>query len=147
MALELESKIMEEIGLHAHYTWYNGSGSCRYIRIEAAEKLSDIIQKHHNDGEDIAPPNNRLINTVKHIAENGDSDNYILTKTWQAISYVIAEHIHQAKTSDEERVKAFRDLNRHLRINFLPKEVDIGNIRYKNNMIGTIRYRGNEISY
>ena len=135
MALELESKIMEEIGLHTHYTWYNGSNSCRYIRIEAANKLISAIQKHHDNGEEIAVPNRRLINLLKHIAENGDSDDFILTKTWQAASYVIAEHIHQAKTSEEERVKAYGDLNRYLRSNFLPKEYD------------TVRYRANGISF
>ena len=125
MALELESKIMEEIGLHTHYTWFNGSGLCRYIRTEAADKLFSVIQKHHNSGEEISPPINNLINTVKYIAENGDSDDFILTKTWQAASYVIAEHIHQAKTSEGERAEAYRNLNRYLRDNFLPKESNI----------------------
>jgi hypothetical protein len=116
---------MEEIGLHAHYTWYNGSGSCRYIRVEAAEKLSDVIQKHHDNGEEIASPKNSLINTLKHIAENGDSDDFVLTKTWQAASYIIAEHIYHAKTSDEERNKAYGDIERFLKNNFLPKEANI----------------------
>ena len=133
MALELETKIMEEIGLHSHYTWYNGSGSCRYIRTEAANKLFSTIQKHHDDGEEIASPKNNLINTVKYIAEIGDSDDFILTKTYQAASYVIAEHIHQAKTSDEERAEAYRNLNRYLKDNFLPKEADT--VRYGENVI------------
>lgn len=123
MALELEVKIMSEIGLGNSYKWYNGSGSCRYIRIEAANKLFDVIQKHHDDGEEIASPENNLINIVKRIAESGDSDNYILTKTWQAASYVIAEHIHRIQMSDEEGFGAYRNLSRYLESNFLPKEV------------------------
>ena len=133
MALELETQIMEEIGLGNHYNWYNGSGSCRYIRNEATNKLFSVIQKHHDNGEEIALPKNNLINTVKHIAEIGDSDNYTLTKTYQVVSYVIAEHIHQAKTSDEERDEAYRNLNRYLKSNFLPKEantVGYDSIRY-----------------
>lgn len=133
MALELESKIMGEIGLYSHYTWYNSSGSCRYIRTEAANKLFSTIQKHHDDGEEIAPPKNNLINTVKYIAEIGDSDDFILTKTYQAASYVIAEHIHQAKTSEEERAEAYRNLNRYLVSNFLPE--------------GSDAIRGNVLSY
>ena len=123
MALELETQIMEEIGLGNHYNWYNGSGSCRFIRIDAADKLFSTIQKHHDNGEEIAPPKNNLINTVKHIAEIGDSDNYTLTKTYQAASYVIAEHIHQAKTSEEEKIKAFENLNEYLKDNYLQKKI------------------------
>lgn len=135
MALELESKIMSEIGLGNHYNWYNGSGSCRYIRIEAANKLFGTIQKHHDNGEEIASPENSLINIVKHIAEDGDSDDYILTKTWQAASYVIAEHIHRIQMSDEEGLEAYRNLSRYLKSNFLPKKVDI------------IDYMGNKVSF
>ena len=142
MALELESEIMEEIGLGNHYTWFNGSPSSRGIRIEAADKLYTTIQKHHDDGEEIASPKSSLINTVKHIAESGDIGDYVLTKTWQSASYVIAEHIHQAKTSDEERDKAYRDLNRYLRDNFLPKEADT--VRYGENWIFLRRKLGGE---
>ena len=124
---------MEEIGLGNHYTWFNGSPSSRNIRIEAADKLFSAIQKHHDNGDEIASPKNNLINTVKDIAEIGDSDNYTLTRTWQAASYVIAEHIHQVKTSDEERDRAYQDLNRYLRSNFLPE--------------GSDAIRGNVMSY
>ena len=114
MALELETKIMGEIGLGNHYNWYNGSGSCRYIRIVAANRLHSTIQKYHDRGEEIAPPHNLLISMVKDIAENVDSDAYTLTKTWQAASYVIAEHIHQAKASEEERTAAYKNLYDYL---------------------------------
>ena len=114
MALELETKIMMEIGFGNHYNWYNGSPSCRYIRTEAVNMLFDRIQIHYDRGEEIALPNYHLINTVKRIAEIGDPDDYVLTKTWEAASYVIAAHIHQAGASEEERDKAYSTLNAHL---------------------------------
>ena len=136
MILELESKIMEEIGLGNHYQWFNGSPSCRSIRIEAANRLSNIIQKHHNNGEEIAPPKTNLFITLMDIAEEGDSDVYVLTKTWQAASYIIAEHIHQAKTSDEERNKSYRNLNKYLKENFLSKKT---RVLYMENGVVVIR--------
>ena len=129
MALELETQIMMEIGFGNHYNWYNGSLSCRGIRIEAVNRLSDKIQIHHDRGEEIAAPNYNLIETLKRIAE--EESEYDLTKTWQAASYVIAAHM--AKTSEEERAEAYRNLNEYLKSNFLPKKantVGYDSIRY-----------------
>lgn len=94
MALELESKIMDEIGLGNHYNWYNGSGSCRPIRVQAVSKLRDAIKSHHDAGEEIASPNNRLIAFARKVAGSSLDSNYMLTKAWEVCSYVIASHIH-----------------------------------------------------
>jgi hypothetical protein len=126
MAMELESKIMTEIGLGNHYSWYNGSTSCRSIRIEAANKLFNIIQKHHNNNEEIAIPEQSLINILKIIAEEGDSDEYSLTNTWQAASYIIAVHIHQTKTEENERNIAYNNLHKYLKNNFLKNVKEFG---------------------
>lgn len=119
MAIELESKIMEEIGLGNHYSWYNGSASCRNVRIAAANRLSDAIQKHHNNNEEIAIPEPFLIGILRIVAEEGDSDNYVLTNTWQVASYIIATHIHQAKTDETERRVAYNDLREYLKTKYL----------------------------
>ena len=121
MALELESKIMTEIGLGNHYNWYNGSPSCRYVRTEAVNRLFDIIQRHFDCGEEIAAPNFNLIETLKRIAAEGDDCD--LTKTWEGASYIIAEHIHQAHASEEERIEAFENLDKYLKDNYLQKEI------------------------
>ena len=125
MALELESTIMNEIGLGAHYNWYNGSGSCQYIRQEASNRVGSAIQKHYDAGEPIAQPDEDLVAILKRVATIGDDSEYSLTKTWQVASYVIAEHIHQAKATEQDRTKAYRDMKEYIKRNFLPEQKDI----------------------
>lgn len=121
MAMELESKIMAEIGLGMHYNWYNGSGSCDYIRREAAEKLAKAIEKHHKAGDRIAPPDKELVELVKE-ATGYEEDSSILTKTWVVASYVIAAHIHQAKGTKEERAKEYAHVKQYIEENVLPQK-------------------------
>ena len=121
MALELETQIMMEIGLGNHYSWYNGSPSCGYIQVDAAKRLHEKIQIHHDRGEGIATPNFELTETVRRIADEGD--DLELTKTWEAVSYVIAAHIHQANVPERERMKAFEGLNEYLREHYISKEI------------------------
>ena len=122
MALPLEEVVMREIGLGNHYNWYNGSGSCRYIRQKAAEAVTGAIQKHHDAGDEIAPPDDKLIGVMKRIANYGDRSEYSLTNTWIAASYVIAEHIHYANASEEDRRKAFDRLAEYLEKEYLPRD-------------------------
>ena len=124
MALELELEIMCEIGLGNHFDTYNGSGSCRYIRGEAANRIANVIQRHHDAGEQIAQPDEDLIATLKRVAEIGDERDTSLTKTWQTASYVIAEHIHQARTTKGERAKEYSRLKQYLEENFLPRRIE-----------------------
>ena len=119
MTMPLEETIMSEIGLGANYQWFNGSGSCRYLRQKAAEKLADAIQKHLDAGEEIAPPDTELVALVKRVAQVGDQSEYELTKTWQAASYVIAEHIHQARGSEENRREAYERLKQYIEQNYI----------------------------
>lgn len=119
MALELETAIMEEIGLGNHHSWYSGSGSCRFIRQEAAEKLPDIIRKHKLKGDSVAEPDERLCEALKEIAQVGDTSEYSLTKTWKAASYVIATHIHQAGAEPEKRAKSYGQLLSYLQKSYL----------------------------
>jgi hypothetical protein len=120
MAMELESKIMAEIGLGNHYNWYNGSGSCGGIRRDAAEKLAEVIEKHHKAGDRIAPPDKVLVKLVKEVAGAGDEDESTLTKTWVVASYIIAEHIHQAKSTDRDRQEAYDRVQAYIKKNYLP---------------------------
>jgi hypothetical protein len=94
MALPLEQEIMEEIGLGQHYGWFNGSGSCEYIREQAAASVGDAIQRRHIAGEEIMAPDGSLVALGREVAKWGDEDRYVLTKTWQALSYIIAHNIH-----------------------------------------------------
>ncbi len=121
MALPLEETIMREIGLGQNYRWYNGSGSCQYIRQEAARRLSDAIKKHHKAGAEIVQPISSLVRLVKDVAARGDEDQYVLTKTWQAASYVIAHHIHQFHVEEKSRAKETRRLAAYLRKTYLKR--------------------------
>ena len=113
MALPLEQKIMNEVGLGQHYGWYNDSGSCQYIRHDAADKLADVIQKYHDQDGEIAAPNHSLVAIVKQIAHYGDNGRYTLTKTWQAASYVIAHHIHVFGLDDKDASKRGQELKKY----------------------------------
>lgn len=93
MALPLETTIMNEIGLGAHFSYYNGSGSCEHIRQQAAQKLASAIQKHHDAGEAIVPSDPTLMGIMQR-ATRWDPDRYTLTAAWQVASNVIAAHIH-----------------------------------------------------
>ncbi len=118
--MPLEETVMREIGLGNHYNWYNGSGSCRYIRQKAADTLSDVIQKHHDNGEAIAPPDTALIQVLKRVASVGDDSDYSLTKTWQAASYIIAEHIHMANSDEVQRRESYERLKDYIEQNYIP---------------------------
>ena len=122
MTLELETQIMMEIGFGNHYSWYNGSASCRQIQIGAANSLPAKIQIHHDRGEGIAVPNFKLINTLERIAAEGN--NYDLTRTWEAASYIIAEHIHQANSDEKVKAIAFAALDNHLKENYISGDVE-----------------------
>lgn len=95
MAIELEETIMREIGLGNHYSWFNGSGSCGYIRRSAIERLPEVAEKH---GLTIAPV------WLAHLkrAERADNINgydggrYRLTNVWIACSYAIQDATYRA---------------------------------------------------
>lgn len=116
MALPIEETIMKEIGFGTNYSWFNGSGSCQYIRQQAASRLSSAIQEEHDkDPQAIAAPNQGMIRLLTDVASRGDLSRYSLARTWQAASYIIAEHIHTAGASEVERNEAFKKLEVYIR--------------------------------
>lgn len=115
MALELETEILCEIGLGPDYQWFNGSSSCAGIRKQAVSRVAAAIQKHHDAGEHIAAPDADLIEYAEQVAHFGERSEYELTNTWQALSEIIATHIHQAKATDEKRREAFNNLTEYLK--------------------------------
>jgi hypothetical protein len=120
MALELETKIMAEIGLHANFNWFNGSESCRYVRQEAVKRLPEVIRKYHDaDPRQIALPDAALMNILTRVSVEGDTRDTTLTKTWQAASYVIAAHIHQANAAENQRQEAYHELEGYLETNYI----------------------------
>jgi hypothetical protein len=115
---QLEDKIMAEIGLGQNYRWYNGSGSCEYIRKEAVAQLKQKLENYREEGYKIAPTSELLVGTLQRIANSFESSRYSLTNTWQALSYVIAEHLHTANLSPDEQERAFQSLNDYLVQNY-----------------------------
>jgi hypothetical protein len=117
MAMPLEEKIMQEIGLNNHYNWYNGSGSCVHIRNAAADKLSEVIyanQRNEAGKLQIALPNQKIIKIVKMIAESYESSNSSLTNTWKVASEAIATHIHAATMEPDDRPAYFAKIEKYL---------------------------------
>lgn len=114
-----EVEIINEIGLYGSAGWYDGNGSCRIIRTRAVENMAKIIQKHYNRGEQIAQPDDGLIETLKKIAADGEKGDSSLRSTWTAASNVISAHISQAKTSENERQAVYKTLKQNLESEFL----------------------------
>ena len=92
MALPLEKKIMQEIGLGMNYRYYNGSGSCRFLAKQAADKLPSAIKKHADAGEEIITPHFRLCKMASSFVGFEGSD-YELTAAWQACATIIRAHM------------------------------------------------------
>lgn len=84
---------MAEIGLPSHYGRANGSGSCEYMRKDAARRLAGAIQSHHDTGDEIEAPDKDLTDLVKMVAEIGETSQYSLTKTWEACATAIRGHM------------------------------------------------------
>lgn len=118
MAIELETTIMNEIGLGAHFNWFNGSGSCEHIRNEAAKRLTEVINRYA--GKEIAPANSELISIAKEVART-EGSRYTLTKTWEVCSYVIQAHIYMA--ANENKMAIARQWESDLRKQYLPNNV------------------------
>ena len=91
MALPLEETIMNEIGLGAHYSWFNGSGSCEYICRDAVNKLSATLQKH---GMTLDPKWLALCREA-NLVDQVNSGQYGLTNTWIVCSYAIEDAIYR----------------------------------------------------
>ena len=119
MALELETEVMRDIGLDNHYNWFNGSGSCKWVRQEAARKLPDAIRSRSDNGEAIAEPDEKLCAILVKIAEISESSKYFLTNTWEAASDIIAEHMRQAEATPEVRREGYERLERYLNERYL----------------------------
>ena len=90
MAVELEQTVMAAIGLGQHYNWYNGSGSCGYIRRDAVERLAGAAKKH---GLSIAPAWQKHCETA--IRVDACDSEYTLTNVWIACSYAIQDAIYR----------------------------------------------------
>jgi len=97
MAVELEQAIMREIGLGNHYSWFNGSGSCEYIRREAVNRLPAIAQGH---GLTISKKWLAQCKTANQV-DQVDGNQYSLTNTWITCSYAIQDAIYRKEGGDK----------------------------------------------
>jgi len=126
MALELENEIMREIGLGNHPNWYQGSSSCEFRRMQAAEKLPKVIRKYHDKKDpkkdSIAEPNAWLCGLVTAVAQSGDKTRITLQNTWEAASHVIAEHIHVADLDEASRQRNYQRLADYITQTYLSNQ-------------------------
>lgn len=111
---DFEDRIMREIGLGAEYSWFNGSGSCEYLRTNAVSKLPEALENARKEGIAVATTSDLLLRTLKTIAQSYETSKYSLTNTWQALKYVIAEHFQVAHLSQEEQERSMQSLNDYL---------------------------------
>lgn len=96
MAVELEEKVMREIGLGNHYSWFNGSGSCGYIRRDAVANLQEIMAKNG-----LSLSKAWFSHCTKALnVDMIDGRNYTLTNTWVACSYAIQDAIYRKEGGD-----------------------------------------------
>lgn len=94
MAVELEQTVMMEIGLGNHYGWFNGSGSCGYIRADAVNKFQSVAQKH---GLSISSAWLKRCHEAITVDEC-DGQKYSLTNTWITCSYAIQDAIYRKES-------------------------------------------------
>ncbi len=72
--LELEQKIMSEIGMSNDPSYYNGSGSCGPIARNAGRSIATAISLAAVEGEKIVQPIAILTELVKMTADTEPSD-------------------------------------------------------------------------
>ena len=93
MAVDLEQKVMRQIGLGQHYSWYNGSGSCQYIRDEAIQRLPDAAKEN---GLDVSNAWLAHLRTASQV-DSVNSGKYGLTNVWISCSYAVQDAIYRAE--------------------------------------------------
>jgi hypothetical protein len=117
MSLPLEDEIMAEIGLGQHFSWFNGSGSCLYIRQDAANKLGDVLRKYADAGK-VFEPDGAVLGAVRCVAMCEKTD-YLLTKTWQACATAIRAHMDAVGGG----ARCLVDAERYIRDTFVDRSV------------------------
>ena len=91
MAVELEQTVMREIGLGNHYSWFNGSGSCEYIRRDAVQHL---LEKAATHGLTISPEWLKYCKIALQV-DAINSGRWGLTNVWIVCSYAIQDAIYR----------------------------------------------------
>ncbi len=97
MAVELEQTVMREIGLGSNYNWFNGSGSCEYIRRDAVDKLAKVASNRELVISEKWLKHCRIANQVDQV----DGGKYTLTNTWIACSYAIQDAIYRKEAGED----------------------------------------------
>ena len=78
MSLPEDDRLMNDVGLHSHYSWHNGSGGCRGTRNQAAKALPDKLREAGME------PDPDLMQLVVHVADRGERPEHELTSTIEA---------------------------------------------------------------
>lgn len=96
MAVKLEQAVMREIGLGNHYSWFNGSGTCKYIRQSAVDKLANVAREHGLSISSDWLRHCKIANQVDQV----DDNQYSLTNTWVACSLAIQDAIYRKEAGE-----------------------------------------------
>ena len=114
MSLPEDDRLMNDVGLHSHYSWHNGSGGCRGTRNQAAKALPDKLREAGME------PDPDLMQLVVHVADRGERSEYELTSTWRAASDVIRWHIEARVNGKPNEDTKLYILRRHRPAGRLP---------------------------
>ena len=96
MAVPLEQEVMSLIGLGSHYTYFNGSGSCRYIARNAVDKLAGAME---SKSLSISSSWKRHCKKALEV-DQFDGNGYSLTNTWISCSYAIQDGIYRKESGE-----------------------------------------------
>lgn len=99
----LHDEIMKEIGFSKDLNYYNGSSSCKNLRISSANALKKALSKFHQEGKEVISPVYELIDCVVEMAQKPYQYEHFITDHWKNISDVIKAHIVAFKMPVEGR--------------------------------------------
>lgn len=92
----VKQRIMMEIGFHNHYNYFANRRGCLGTRIEAADRLAEVIGRYAAAGDQITKPDLDLIDIAKLVARFEFSHTSV-ARTWEACSLIIAAHVTAAE--------------------------------------------------
>jgi hypothetical protein len=107
MAVDMEQEVMRDIGLSPHYHYFNGSGSCQWIRKEAIEKLPGALEAR---GLSLSIAWAALLRRADLADSYDGPGQYSLTNVWIACSYAIQDALYRQAGGEAKGVptKDFR---------------------------------------
>ncbi len=117
----LLARVMDDVGLGGPLVAYIGRSDCPERRRQAAAALPQAIRHLYRRGEQIAAPDEELLELIVWVAEHGETSDRSLTMTWLLGHLVAAEHIRAAGMDQIDRELLFAELRGWIRGAFIDR--------------------------